>query len=249
MEEILSDIKSGRWWFSTVFVAITAGIIANVIFEFVIKKYITGKPTTQEYLREYYRFWFGCVGSLAGAISGLVISITEMTALDMFSVKNFDSFFGISYILTVNMCSILFYEDNFNEKMVVKISRSIKVSVLINTCSFAFLFFDWIFSLNYQVFLLFTGSFLGMFFSFYTEKQSNDALATMFIVIFISIPSACGVALFSSAVLPIFFLIIKLITGLDFEIHNYIKYIMSGGLIGFATGRMVIDFSQQIDTT
>jgi hypothetical protein len=67
MEEIFSDIKSGRWWFSTVAVAIAVSIISNIIWELIIKKHLIDKNKGYKYyysnnryiyyIDRYYKFY------------------------------------------------------------------------------------------------------------------------------------------------------------------------------------------------
>lgn len=140
MEEIFSDIKSGRWWFSTVAVAIAVSIISNIIWELLIKKYIEDKHKNKGY--EYdldkrlenaisiYKTKDKCLFSFIGALTGGSISLIVIIQNYIF-IKFIDISLYLSaimsyyisvfiYMLIANTISAFSLGDEFGANIPIK---------------------------------------------------------------------------------------------------------------------------------
>ncbi len=142
MEEILSDIKSGRWWFSTVFVAITVSIIANIIWEFVIKDYIAGKRYKKGYEYETGKRLDKSLFAYITTVNSAIISVLIITIGTNSVIKNneVESFYIIIYeaIGIVERKEALRYCNEFNIFIEMSVCIAYIISTIIHCYDFLF---------------------------------------------------------------------------------------------------------------
>jgi hypothetical protein len=216
MEEILSDIKSGRWWFSTVFIAIIVGIITNIVFEFVIKKTIenrNGKIILYKNIYYYITIIFGC-------FSGFILSKTKLS-----SIITTDDFL----YLIINQIYLLyiFLSVYVTKKILLKTEKQAVVNIIIVVILYAII----------ELLLLFCINITIDFFVYY-----RLILFKIFIILYMTCVFFCFLPItaklpeniFTLYILPfVAFFITNIIYIITYEFNSFDFFIVQGGMFAF----------------